>query len=58
MTKRRFELIAPKTGQIAWNTVRALPASNVLMGAGAIAIVAMLVGGRKRRRLPLGRRLA
>jgi hemerythrin superfamily protein len=56
MTKRRLELAAPKTLDIAWNTARALPASNVLMGAGAIALVAMLVGGRKRRaRLSLGR---
>jgi hemerythrin superfamily protein len=54
MTKRRLELAAPKTMDIAWNTVRALPASNVLMGAGAIALIAMMVGGRKRRRrLPL-----
>jgi hemerythrin superfamily protein len=59
MTKRRFELVAPKTLDIAWNTVRALPASNVLMGAGALAVVAMVVGGRRRRRrLPLARRLA
>jgi len=58
MTRRRLELVAPKTLEIAWNTARALPASNVLMGAGAIALVAMLVGGRRRRsRLPL-RRLA
>jgi len=56
MTKRRFELAAPKTLDIAWNTARALPASNVLMGAGAIALVAMVVGGRRRRaRLSLGR---
>ena len=60
MTKRRFELVAPKTVDIAWNTVRALPASNVLMGAGALALVAaMVVGGRRRhRRLPIARRLA
>ena len=58
MTKRRLELVAPKTLAIAWNTARALPASNVLMGAGAIALVAMLLGGRHRRaRLPLRRRL-
>jgi hemerythrin superfamily protein len=58
MTRRRLELVAPKTLEIAWNTARALPASNVLMGAGAIALVAMLVGGTRRRsRLPL-RRLA
>jgi hemerythrin superfamily protein len=59
MTKRRLELVAPKSMEIAWNTMRALPASNVLMGAGALALVAMLVGGRRRRhRLPLRRRLA
>jgi hemerythrin superfamily protein len=60
MTRRRFELVAPKTVDIAWNTVRARPASNVLMGAGALALVAaMVVGGRRRhRRLPIARRLA
>ena len=58
MTKRRLQLAAPKTIDIAWNTARALPASNVLMGAGALALVAMLVGGRRRRRLPFARRLA
>ncbi|HEX4235746.1 MAG TPA: hypothetical protein VH041_15745 [Caldimonas sp.] len=59
MTKRRLELVAPKTVEIAWNTLRSLPASNVLVGAGALALVAALVvGGRRRRRLPLARRLA
>lgn len=59
MTKRRLELTAPKTVEIAWNTVRALPASNVLMGAGALAVLAMLMGGRRRRRrIPFARRLA
>jgi hemerythrin superfamily protein len=59
MTKRRLELVAPRSGEIAWNTLRALPASNVLMGAGALAIIAaMLVGGRRRRRLLLSRRWA
>jgi len=58
MTRRRLELVAPKTMDIAWNTLRALPASNVLMGAGALALVAMLLGGRRRRRLPFARRLA
>ena len=59
MTKRRLELTAPKAVEIAWNTVRSLPASNVLMGAGALALVAMLVGGRRRRRrIPFACRLA
>ncbi|MBV9890444.1 MAG: hemerythrin domain-containing protein [Rhizobacter sp.] len=59
MTKRRVELAAPKTMEIAWNMARSLPASNVLMGAGAIALVAMLVGSSRRRaRLSLPRSLA
>jgi hypothetical protein len=59
MTRHRLELAAPKTVQIAWNTLRALSASNVLIGAGAIALVTKLVGGsRRRRRLPFARRLA
>ena len=36
MTKRRFELLKPKAGEIAWNTVRALPASTMVMSAGAV----------------------
>ncbi len=56
MTKRRLQLIAPKSLAIAWNQARALPASNVLMGAGALALMAMLLGGRRRRsRVRLGR---
>lgn len=43
MTKRRFELVKPKAGEIAWNTVRALPASTMLMGAGAAAMVGLLL---------------
>ena len=59
MTKRRLELVAPKSLEIAWNQVRALPASNVLMGAGALALLVMLLGGRRRRsRLWLGRGMA
>lgn len=42
MTKRRLELIGPKLGDITWNTVRALPASTVLMGAGAVAVAGLL----------------
>lgn len=48
-----------KTGEIAWNTSRALIASNVLIGVGAIALVATVVGwSRRRRGLPFARRLA
>ena len=58
MTKRRLELIAPKTLEIAWNTARSLPASNVLMGAGVLALLAVMVGGRRRRRVRFGRGMA
>jgi hemerythrin superfamily protein len=59
MTKRRLQLVAPKSLAIAWNQARALPASNVLMGAGALALIFMLLGGRRRRgRVRLGRRMA
>jgi hemerythrin superfamily protein len=36
MTKRRIELIKPRSLEIAWNTARALPASTMLMGVGAV----------------------
>ena len=36
MTKRRFELLKPKAGEIAWNTVRSLPASTMIMSVGAV----------------------
>jgi len=59
MTKRRLELVAPRTLELAWNQGRALPASNVLMGAGAVALVVMLLGGMRRKsRFRLGRAMA
>jgi hemerythrin superfamily protein len=36
MTKRRLQLAAPHTGEIAINTVRTMPASSMLMAAGAL----------------------
>jgi hemerythrin superfamily protein len=36
MTKRRLELAAPRAGEIIGNTVRAMPASTMLIGAGAL----------------------
>jgi hypothetical protein len=36
MTKRRLQLAAPRTGEIIGNTVRAMPASTMLLGAGAL----------------------
>ncbi|HUP09318.1 MAG TPA: hemerythrin domain-containing protein [Caldimonas sp.] len=36
MTKRRLQLTAPRAGEIAGNTLRALPASTMLMSVGAV----------------------
>ena len=36
MTKRRLQLAVPRTGEIVGNTVRAMPASTMLVGAGAL----------------------
>jgi hypothetical protein len=59
MTKRRLELVAPRTLELAWNHARAMPASNVLMGAGVLALVVMLVAGpRRKSRLRLSRSMA
>lgn len=37
MTKRRFQLMAPRTGELATNMMRATPATSMLMAAGALA---------------------
>ena len=53
MTKRRLELTAPRTGEIAGNMVRALPASTIAMTAGALlsgAALATWLGRRAQRR--------
>jgi hypothetical protein len=36
MTKRRFELMAPHASEITMNTVRGMPASTMVMAAGAL----------------------
>ena len=36
MTKRRLQLTAPHAGEMAYNTVRTLPRSSMLMAAGAL----------------------
>jgi hemerythrin HHE cation binding domain-containing protein len=43
MTKRRFELMAPKAGQIAINTMRSFPVS-VLAMSGLLVVGAFLAG--------------
>ena len=37
MTKRRFELVLPRTGEIAGNMIRATPIKNALMLLGLVA---------------------
>ena len=49
MTKRRLELVAPRSLEPGVEPgAGALPASNVLMGAGALALVVMLLGDMRR----------
>ena len=36
MTKRRLQLTMPRAGELATNTFRAMPASTMLIGAGAL----------------------
>ncbi|MDB5825335.1 MAG: hemerythrin protein [Herminiimonas sp.] len=49
MTKLRLQLAAPRAGEIAWNTVRGLPATSMLIAAGAVLAGTYLVrrGGRR-----------
>ena len=50
MTKRRLELTAPRAGEIAGNTLRALPASTLLMSVGAVLAGGLVVNRALRRR--------
>lgn len=43
MTKRRFELARPRAGAMVVNTARAMPASKMLMTAGAVVAGGYLV---------------
>ncbi|MDB5796102.1 MAG: hemerythrin protein [Paucimonas sp.] len=36
MTKRRLQLAAPRAGEIAYNTVRGMPTTSMLVAAGAV----------------------
>jgi hemerythrin-like domain-containing protein len=49
MTKRRLELAKPHAGEIAWNTARAMPASTMLIGAGALVAGSYLLKHALRR---------
>ncbi len=50
MTKRRLQLAAPHAGEIAMNTVRTMPASSMLMAAGALLAGSYLVSRSSRAR--------
>jgi hemerythrin superfamily protein len=49
MTKRRLQLAAPRAGELIGNTVRAMPASTMLMGAGALLAGSLLLRQAFRR---------
>lgn len=44
MTKRRMELSKPKVPAMLWNTAQAMPMRGVWMTAGAVALLAFLMG--------------
>jgi hemerythrin superfamily protein len=50
MTKRRLELVTPRAGEIAGNTLRALPASTMLMSVGALVAGGVVLNRALRRR--------
>jgi hemerythrin superfamily protein len=50
MTKRRLELATPRAGEIAGNTLRALPTSTMLMSVGALLAGGLVVNRALRRR--------
>lgn len=49
MTKRRLQLAAPHAAEIAWNTVRGLPTTSMLVAAGAVLAGTYLVRRSGRR---------
>jgi len=49
MTKRRLQLAGPRVGEIAVNTARGMPASSMLMAAGALLAGTYLVRRSSRR---------
>ena len=50
MTKRRLQLVAARAGEIAGNTLRALPASTMLMSVGAVLAGGLVLNRALRRR--------
>ena len=52
MTKRRLELLAPRSGELVGNIVRGMPASSMLMAAGALLAGTYLVSKVGNREQP------
>lgn len=50
MTKRRLQLVAPRAAEIAANTLRAMPASTMLVSAGAVLAGGLVLNRALRRR--------
>jgi len=50
MTRRRLELSAPRAAEMAGNTLRALPASTMLMSVGALLAGSLMLKRVFRRR--------
>jgi hemerythrin superfamily protein len=50
MTKRRLQLVAPRAAEIAGNTLRALPASTMLVSVGAVLAGGLVLNRALRRR--------
>jgi hemerythrin superfamily protein len=48
MTRRRLELVAPRIGEIAWNTVRGVPVKSAAV-LGGIALAAVWLFARPRK---------
>jgi len=44
MAKRRMRLMLPRAAELAMNSVRATPASSMLLGAGVVLAVSLLFG--------------
>jgi hemerythrin superfamily protein len=53
MTKLRLQLVVPRTGEIAFNLVRAMPLATAAVGLAFVsgAVLATLYGSRKAQRL-------
>lgn len=44
MTGRRLQLLAPRAGELAWNTLRSMPQSGLIMASGVVAAGTYLFG--------------